>query len=346
MKFSIEDLKELFHNKDKIGDWVVKYKRQIAAGCILVCLIIVAAVSLGGKAGKEEKTAKTAKTDVAGALDAVANEEQETPAEETNALEKDAYPEVDAIIQQYFDCMAEGDMEGLSAVVDEISEEEKNRILNSKNIVEGYENISCYTQKGMEEGAYLVFVYYELKFVRIETLAPGLTPVYVYTKDDGNLCISNGEASDELKAYVEEMAQQEDVLALREEVKTKYEEAKAADEELAKQEERYKRIASEGTEAAEEVTEDSPEETAEAPEEETPAEAEETPAETGEATAQNRETRFTESVRLRAEPSTEAENLGTAYPGEHVIQIESYSDGWSKINYNGKECYCKTEFLE
>ena len=70
------------------------------------------------------------------------------------------------------------------------------------------------------------------------------------------------------------------------------------------------------------------------------------PAQTGEGTAQNRETRFTESVRLRSEPSTEAEYLGTAYQGEHVTQIESYGDGWSKIKYNDKECYCKTEFLE
>jgi len=29
-----------------------------------------------------------------------------------------------------------------------------------------------------------------------------------------------------------------------------------------------------------------------------------------------------------------------------VTQIESYDNGWSKISYNGKECYCKTEFLE
>ena len=63
-------------------------------------------------------------------------------------------------------------------------------------------------------------------------------------------------------------------------------------------------------------------------------------------TAQNRETRFTESVRLRSEPSTDGENLGTAFPGESVTQIESYDNGWSKINYNGKECYCMTEYLE
>ena len=34
-----------------------------------------------------------------------------------------------------------------------------------------------------------LFVYYELKFVQIETPAPGLEPKYVYTNDEGNLVI-------------------------------------------------------------------------------------------------------------------------------------------------------------
>ena len=224
--------------------------------------------------------------------------------------------------------------------------------MRSRDLVEGYQNISCYTKKGMEEGSYLVFVYYELKFAQIDTPAPGLSPLYVYTNDEGNLVIFNGEASDELNAYVEKVAQEDDVMALREEVKTKYEEAKAADENLAKQEERYLKIAQ--ASAEEENTEEAvPEENTEeaAPEEPTeeateePAEEEAAPEENS-ATAQNRETRFKESVRLRADASTDAEYLGTAYQGEHVTQIESYDNGWSKISYNGKECYCKTEFLE
>ena len=193
-----------------------------------------------------------------------------------------------------------------------------------------------------------MFAYYELKFVQIDTPAPGLSALYVYTNDEGNLVIFNGEASDELNEYVAAMAEEDDVLALREEVRVKYEETKAADANLAEQEARYLRIAEGGSEteetteeAAEETTEEAPaEETTETPEEEAPAEetteepVEEAPAEEAAATAQNRETRFTESVRLRAEPSTEAEYLGTAYQGESVTQIESYDDGWSKINYN------------
>lgn len=367
MKFSMENLKNVL-NKDAVGDWIVKYKRQTAVGCVAFCLVVFAGISLAGGEKTGENTSPTAadaaqETEVQqGALVAAGGAAEAAATEGANPLEQDAYPAVNELIQNYYSYMAAGDMEGLASVEDSITEEEQNRILRSRDLVEGYQNISCYTKKGLEEGAYLVFVYYELKFAQIDTAAPGLSALYVYTNDQGNLVIFNGEASEELSAYVEAMAQEDDVLALREEVRVKYEEAKAADANLAEQEARYLRIAEGGTseevveeqpaeEAAEETAEEQPaEEATEETAEEQPAEEEteeEQPAEEeSSATAQNRETRFTESVRLRAEPSTEAEYLGTAFQGEHVTQIESYEDGWSKINYNGTECYCMTQYLE
>ncbi len=343
-------------DKEKFGNWIARYKRQTAVGCILLCLLIVAGVTLAGKKKGEAKAAEAETADAQVMMNEENGDEESVAVtngagievEPVNVLEENAYEDVNTVVQQYYDYMSAGDMEGLATIVDEISDEERNRILGSQGLVEGYQNIKCYTKKGMEEGSYVVFVYYELKFQRIETAAPGLSPLYVYTNEEGNLCIMKREASEELTAYVEELAEGEDVKAVREEVKVKYEAAKAADADLAKQEERYVRLSSEpdepvetadaGEEQPEEVPEEQPEEPQEEPEEE--------PAQTGEASAQNRDTRFTESVRLRAEPSTEAEYLGTAYQGEHVTQIESYADGWSKIKYNDKECYCKTEFLE
>lgn len=339
-----------------IEAWVVKYKRQIAVGCILLCLAVAALFQSGKKDKEDGKVQADQKGSVVASSETL---EEEEPIEEPNDLQKDAYPEVNAIVQKYYESMAAGDMEALSSIVDEISEEEKERILRSKDIVEGYQNISCYTKRGMEENSYLVFVYYEQKFVRIETPAPGLSPLYVRSHEDGSLYIFNGEVSPELEAYVEKLAGDEDVAALREEVKTRYEAAKASDEELMKLEERYTMVASAGEEEVpeqsgepseqpleEEVQEEESQEAAEPEESQEEIQEEPVQESAGEATAQNRETRFTESVRLRAQPSTEAEYLGTAYQGEHLTQLESYADGWSKIQYNGKECYCKTEFLE
>lgn len=351
MKF--DDRKEKW-DKESFHIWLEEHKRQVAVGCVTACLVIAAGagvISSGSSKKAEESTEET--TVLTGTAEESETTEAAETATEANPLEKDAYSEVNELVQKYYEYMSAGDVEGLASVEDQISEEEQNRILRSKDLVEGYQNISCYTKKGMEDGSYLVFVYYELKFAQIDTAAPGLSPMYLYTNEEGKLVIFNGEASDELNAFVENAAQEEDVLALREEVKAKYEEAKAADENLAKQEERYLKIAqsTEETESTEETAEETTEENTDETQADESTETEDTQteeaaADESSATAQNRQTRFTESVRLRSEASTDAEYLGTAYQGEQVTQIENYENGWSKISYNGKECYCKTEFLE
>lgn len=56
--------------------------------------------------------------------------------------------------------------------------------------------------------------------------------------------------------------------------------------------------------------------------------------------------RTTESVKLRKGQGTDTEALDTIYQGDTVNVIEHYSNGWSKVEYNKKTGYVKTEFLE
>ncbi len=62
-------------------------------------------------------------------------------------------------------------------------------------------------------------------------------------------------------------------------------------------------------------------------------------------TAVNKKMKLTDAVRIRKERSTDSDVLKTAYKNENVTVIENYSDGWSKVNHNGTEGYCKTEYL-
>lgn len=52
-----------------------------------------------------------------------------------------------------------------------------------------------------------------------------------------------------------------------------------------------------------------------------------------------------ETVKVRASASTDAEILGLIGPDMKFSLIEEQSDGWSKIDYNGKTGYVKTEFV-
>ncbi len=52
-----------------------------------------------------------------------------------------------------------------------------------------------------------------------------------------------------------------------------------------------------------------------------------------------------DKVRMRAEANTDCEVVKTCKKGETFTKIETVDD-WTKIDYEGRECYIKTEFLK
>jgi uncharacterized protein YgiM (DUF1202 family) len=53
-----------------------------------------------------------------------------------------------------------------------------------------------------------------------------------------------------------------------------------------------------------------------------------------------------ENVRIRASASENGEKLGTAYVGDTLDVIMKQADGWTKIKYNGKTAYVKSDYVE
>ena len=51
-------------------------------------------------------------------------------------------------------------------------------------------------------------------------------------------------------------------------------------------------------------------------------------------------------MNVRSEPSTESSRIALAYAGASITQIESYDNGWSKVEYEGQTGYVMTEYLE
>ena len=357
-------------------------------------------------------------------------EQEQEPVEE-NPLETDAYEEINTLILKYFHGLSTGDIPLVEDVVDVLSEEEIKVIEKKKDYVESYNDIVCYTKKGLEDNTFVVFASYEMKFYNIATPAPGIMALYVFRAENGDYRIFNGEASEELTDYVLQLAAEDEVAAVIADVDTRYQQLVEEDEDLGKfaqamleaQKEAESSAETEGAETAAEVdntkelsepikttvndgirireghstdsrmiatiirgtevkvyasyedgwskieysgtvgfcktefltsTEGVPmlpvETQTEEPAEEQPTEepqTEEQPANNdASVTAVNKQMQFKESVRIRAERSTDSERLATGYTRELVTVIENYSDGWSKVNYNGVVGYCKTEFLE
>ena len=56
--------------------------------------------------------------------------------------------------------------------------------------------------------------------------------------------------------------------------------------------------------------------------------------------------RLSDTTNIRSSMSETADRVGVAYAGETVNVIESYAEGWSKVEWNGKTGYIKTDLLQ
>ena len=272
-------------------------------------------------------------------------------------MEENSHSSIERLVSKYLDCIVNGDVDALESIVDELSDADKEEVKKLDKAYESYSDLKCYTKKGPDEDSYIVFVCCDMKIAGVETLAPYISCLYIGPKDESGkryIRYNNVEEDQTLQAYVQELEQDPEVKALYDDVNARYQEALNSDPTLAEFVQNATGKANENTETAEEEAsaadeaaeqEDAQEETGEEPaaEEQTeePAEEEAPAAET-----QNRETRVTESVNIRSEASTDSDRIALAYQGDAITQIESYDNGWSKVEYKGETGYVKTEFLE
>ena len=55
--------------------------------------------------------------------------------------------------------------------------------------------------------------------------------------------------------------------------------------------------------------------------------------------------RLSDTTNIRSSMSETADRVGVAYAGESVSVVESYAEGWSKVEWNGETGYIKTDLL-
>ena len=110
---------------------------------------------------------------------------------------------------------------------------EKDGVPEVKELVQKYyENIICYTVPGIADNTYIAYVYYEIKFIGIDTKAPSMIRLYICQNKDGSLYIDKNAKDGEIAAYLQEVAGWESVRELVANVNTRYQEACVKDEAL------------------------------------------------------------------------------------------------------------------
>jgi len=124
--------------------------------------------------------------------------------EGTEFLVKDAIPEINQLITDYYSAMMAFDMDWMESLVSDISRVDQKLMRAKLEYIESISNIMCYTTEGPTEGTYRVYVYYDLKLRGIDTLAPALSAMYLSQSSDGNYVIYLSEVDDDAQEFIDE----------------------------------------------------------------------------------------------------------------------------------------------
>lgn len=249
-------------------------------------------------------------------------------------LQVDAIPEINSLMRAYYDAVAAGDVDTIVNLKSGLDDKDKIVLQKKSEYVESYPTVTCYSKSGPISDTYIVFAYYEVKLFDYEQIVPGLNAWYVCKKNDGSFYINDDESDEKLANYCKAISVQDDYVDLANTVNVKFNEAVANDKKLADFLDKLPDILA--TAVGEELAkEDEPE-----------TDVEDSSEETQISDTTVKKAKTTDVLNVRTSDSETADKLGTVQKGETLTVLEQKINGWSKVEFNGKEAYIKSEYLE
>ncbi|MBR6159452.1 MAG: SH3 domain-containing protein [Lachnospiraceae bacterium] len=252
--------------------------------------------------------------------------------------EENAYPDVNSLVSSYLGAMSTGDTETMASLSSSLSDDMKAFYEAQAKYVGNYSNYNVYTKKGPADNSYFLLATYDLLINGQTTPLPALISLYVCRNDSGALYINSESLTADEEAYILELVAQKDFADLINQVELDYN--SALDSNAA--------LASAATALKDEINKDAQEILVAKQQKDLEEAAEaEAAAAADAADANSSQVKCTsDNVNIRASASTDAEVLGKTKTGDIYKRYEKMENGWSKIDYNGKEAYIKSEYLE
>ncbi len=333
-----------------IGGFIKKHLRLLGAAGVMALFVIMLASANGQQVMVDMRDIE---------LDAEEGVEE---------FRVDAFEDINTLIENYLRAYMSGAADEIELYAQPVSDTEKSYIKVYSEYTEGAENIVCYTKSGLKEGEYIVSVYEEIAFYGVKTRAPALDFYYVRTdEEDGSLYIdnayslfnqSNQEATTDPKisAMIEDFKNTADMVTLKEEVQNRYSKAVSSDSDLNVM--MTETIPGAIAEWAAELSKQA--EDAAAANEEDVVSGDAVSGDTvsgdtvsGDTAEEDRPVKYTrmittDSIKLRAEPSTDADVLELIDKGENIkVDLDSEDEnGWVKVVYKERDGYVKREYLK
>ena len=332
--------KEKIHS---IGNYIIKHNKVVLPAVVVVAVAITVSVSLS--LSNRHKEAEQ-EAEIASAASETATE----TATEDVPLVANEEGAVYTLIATYYNAMATGDEETLRSVCDEISDKDMYRYVELSQYIDYYPTLEIYTKTGPEEGSVIAYVYYKISFVGHEEEVPGYQALYICTNDQGGLYIKRGENSEEVNEYIKTVSTQDDVVEFNNKITVEYNELMVDHPEVLQY---ISELDSQvsiavGEKLANQVAGET--QVAEAGTEEGSTDGQDTQTENGEQQeAEDQGPQYvttTTTVNVRSSDSEQADKLGKVSGGTKLQVLEQRPNGWTKVDYEGKEGYIKTEFLQ
>ena len=93
--------------------------------------------------------------------------------------------DINNLITSYYQAKRDVNLEELEPLVSDINQIDQEKLIAQAEYVEDYQNITCYLLENKDNGAYRVYVRFDMKLKNINTLAPCLSALYVTMGSNG-----------------------------------------------------------------------------------------------------------------------------------------------------------------
>lgn len=242
------------------------------------------------------------------------------------------------MVMEYYTARDNDDPDVIKKYCPDISENELDRIAVKSKMYD-YTSIDIYIQDGCQEDSYYVYVLCRLKLEEYEEEIPGLACFFLCPDELGTYRIIFREDMND--AQIEDFYtcyNQDSVTKLFEGTEREYNEVLASNDDLKVFVEGFEDYVSDVLSNYVAIK------NAQQEAMETPAPSSEEPPAGDVSTSDI--IMATTTINVRSSDSETADKLGKISPGKKYTRTENRVNGWSKIDYEGKEGYVKTEFIE
>ncbi len=337
-------------NMRKLLNYIVGKSKIVFPVVVMVAVAVTVLVALNANGVKAEQVEKLAGESPASRE---VSEEALEPKYEEIPLVPNENPAVYTVIATYYNAMALGDMDTLRSICDTIADDELIHFEETAKYLESYPVLEVYTKPGYEEGSTIAYIYYKVVFSGKDAQYPGYQTLYICTNEQGELYIKKDGFTDETNEYIKAVSAQADVAEFNNRVTVEFNELMVAQPELfeylSEVDKEVKKAT--GVALAQQVSGEAVAGNGEGAESSEGDAGTQQPVQDNTSSEVQQEPKelyatATTTVNVRSSDSENADKLGKVSGGTKLQVMEQKVNGWTKVVFEGKEGYIKSEYLQ